>query len=262
MIPIRFSHLKAMAQSPQHFRHAQLNGKDPTMSMRIGTGAHAKIFEPHRVVVFPGRVRNGKVWDAFEAEHEGMVILNAKENATAQGIADALLGHPEARRLLLEGTTVEQQIGWESDGRQCLGTPDAYTQTHLVDLKTCRSADPGRFAWQARSMFYGAQLEWYRDGLFRAGMADIPRGSCYLIAVESAPPHPVCVFRATEGLHEMGERSIRLWWERLQQCELANEWPGYAQSTVDLDVMDDEQATELVFADEEPAGESIYDAGR
>jgi hypothetical protein len=51
--------------------------------------------------------------------------------------------------------------------------------------------------------------------------------------------------RLTARALEQGQRSYRLWFERLLTCEAADAWPAYCESVVDLDVPDEE--TDLVF---------------
>ena len=73
---------------------------------------------------------------------------------------------------------------------------------------------------------------------------------CSLLAVESTAPYVVTVFRVTERALEQGRRTYRLWFERLMACEEADEWPGYVQSVVPLDVPESDEVT---FGEEEAA---------
>jgi hypothetical protein len=248
-VPVRFSTLKLMSQSPAHYLHAvQCGGYEETLSMRIGSGAHAILFgQPYSI--WTGKTRNGKAWDAFEADHPGLV-LNAKEFATAQAMAEAIKAHPTASRLLFSGAKLEQRIDWTWQGRAFRSTPDAAGRTHLVDLKCLRSADPEKVAWQSRSMHYHAQAALYRRALNENGHRI---QDCYLVVVENKAPHPVTVLRFTETALEAGDRSTVLWFERLRACEDANEFPGYAQSIVDLSLP--ETDAELVFGDDNSDGE-------
>jgi hypothetical protein len=45
---------------------------------------------------------------------------------------------------------------------------------------------------------------------------------------------------------DIGERCVRLWFERLKECEAANVWPPYVQSIVDWNIDID---PELTFGD-------------
>jgi len=245
-VPLRFSTLKMFAQSPAHYLHAVRNGYDESLSMRIGSGAHAILFE-QPYTVWTGKVRNGKIWDAFETEHKGELILNARELGEAQAIAASIESHEIASRLLFTDTVVEKRIDWEWQGRAFRSTPDAAGRTHCVDLKCLRSSDPDRVQWQSRTMGYHAQAALYRRALNSIGH-NIKEN--YLVVVENKAPYPVTVLRFTETALETGDRMCALWMERLRNCEDNNCYPGYVQTIVELDLPGD-GLDGFVFEDDE-----------
>ncbi len=243
-VPRRFSTLKLMAKSPAHYLHAVQRGYDETLSMRIGSGAHAILFDqPYSVYL--GKTRAGKAWEEFEAAHPGL-ILNQKEHAESQAMVASIRAHETAMRLLFTGTVVEKRIDWEWQGRPFRSTPDAAGRTHCVDLKCLRSSDPERVRFQSRNMHYEAQAALYRRALNAAGHSI---HESYLVVVENKAPYPVTVFQFAPNALEHGDRSCAQWMERLIRCEASGRYPGYVDQIVDLDVpitMD-----EFVFEDEE-----------
>lgn len=231
-VPVRFSRLKRMSQSALHYHQACQFDDDDTLSRRIGRGTHALLFgQP--LTVWTKR-RQGKAWEAFEAEHDGEEILTEKEFAQSKATADAIRRDRIASALLFDGTQLEKRLTWKLDGRDCQGTPDAFAPKRVIDLKTARTTEPDRFVRAATWMSYHAQLAWYQDGIELAGL---PRPEeCYIVAVESTAPHAVTTLRVTERALDLGRRLNKLWWERLLVCEQSNQWPGYSQSIVDFDI--------------------------
>lgn len=248
-LPVRFSNLKRFAQSPLHYLDAVTRDTDETLSMRLGSGAHALILGKP-VVTFDG-VRNekSKAWQEFQAEHAGKVILNRRETDEASGIASAITGHRLAMRAI-EGCTLEQTLQWSVGGVDARGTPDAFNHALLVELKTTRSSDPRWFIRDAIRRHYHAQLAWYQDGIDRAGLPKPPE--LCIIAVESVRPHPVVVYRLSERAVEMGRRLCKLWLEQYLACAQSGSWPGYTESLLELDV-DDDTDLQLVVDGEEIA---------
>lgn len=243
--PLRFSTLKCMAQSPLHYQHARRSQYDETLSMRLGSGCHAILFD-QPYVVWEGKTRNSKAWDAFETEHQGALILSKPELSKANAMARAIRAHATANRLLFSGAKLEQRVDWEWQGRKFRSTPDAASSSFIVDLKCLRSADPDKVVWQSRDMFYNAQAALYRRALHSLDSKATPYTikDCYLCVVENKAPYPVTVLRFTESALEAGDRSCAEWMEKLRTCEERNSWPGYraAGDIVDLDVpstMDD-----------------------
>jgi hypothetical protein len=247
--PLRFSQLRRMAQSPAHY----LAAPEPSSSaIDIGNAADALILGSAEPVTFyPGSVRRGKEWESFAAAHAHSIILTKREHAIAEGMAEAVRRCPHATQVL-DGLIRETRY-WTVQGRSCRGTPDVHGVNFLTDLKTGETSDPRRFPWKVRQFAYHAQLAWYRAGVIACGLP-VPE-DCYIVAVEQTPPHVVTVFRLTPQTLDLGERLCRLWFEQLKVCEESGVYPGYSQSIVDLDLLDDETLIELAAAtDPSPAG--------
>jgi hypothetical protein len=241
--PLRFSRLKLMGKSAAHYQHGY---GEETGALRKGTALHSYLIgATDDVVLYPGKVRNGKVWDAFKAANDGKTMLIASEFDTVRRMRESLEAHPRAMELLTGGVQ-EERIDWTDSGRACRGTPDVM---HLradgtkvgVELKTTVTSHPERFAWQTRKFAYHAQCAWYKYGLERClNYAPGAVTDFYVVAVESTAPYPVTVFRFDEESLLMGHKQCRLWLEALLGCERAGHFPAYAESDVTLSVVDDD----------------------
>jgi exodeoxyribonuclease VIII len=244
--PVRFSNLKQISKSPAHYQ-AGLTASFDSASMRLGRIVDVAILGGPPLVVYEG-TRRGNVWNAFKASNAGAEIVTETEFESAQPIIKAVQGHEHAMFLLKSGTP-KKRIFWDWLGRPCSGEPDVAGK-YLVDLKTARCSEPGRFAKQAMWLSYHAQMAWYRNGMLLSGLE--PPSQLFIVAVETAPPFPVTVLQLTERAIEQGGRLCRLWMEQLLACEASGHWPGYVESVVDLDVPDDNDL-ELSFGSEDAA---------
>lgn len=241
--PLRYSVLKAMKSSPAHARALALrSGDGASLALRLGSAGHALTFGDKPVVVYSGKQRRGKEWDAFQAEHQGDIIVNAKEYAQAKGMADAIKANPIAARVLFQKDAImEQRIDWEWNGRKWRSTPDMRAFRTLAELKTTRCADPERFHWDALRMSYHVQLAVYKRAIFET--TGVKVRDVYLFAVESTPPYVVTPFKLSERSLEHGDRLAKEWHERFLQCEESGKWPGYTDGIAELDVFDPEDET-------------------
>lgn len=240
MDPVRFSRLRLMARSPAHYKA----GYQPsTEAMQIGTAAHERILMGTFGVTYDG-VRRGKEWEAFKADQPaGVMIFNAREAMQVASMATSVQANSDAMRVL-EGERETMRL-WTKDGRACQGTPDVVSDTFVTELKTGETSDPRKFHHKVRDYAYHAQLAWYDAAV---GV----RKEHYIVAVESKAPFVTTVFKLSFPTILAGQKLCRLWWERLLQCEASNEWPGYCQSVVDLDMGDeDEVVTDGECDDEE-----------
>lgn len=245
-VPLRFHNLRAMAQSGAHCYQSFQSGRLESLAMRLGSGTHAMLFgQPVVLWNQPAKKgkgkapRSGEAWAEFQAANSGAVILNRKEHDRARAIADALLDNTDASRLLFApGTLHESTIRWVQQGRERQSTPDCRGPSHLVELKTTRCAEPGRFQRDAMFRGYHAQLA-DQSAAIEASTGSKP-SEVYVVAVETVEPYVVQVLQLTPRALEQGERLCRVWFERYMACEAANQWPGYCASVTAFDVPDDE----------------------
>ncbi len=239
------SSLKDLARSPLHYRHAKDNPKPATAAMSLGTAAHCATLEPERFaesfVTWAGGIRRGKEWDAFKADAEDArrLVLTEDERDTAQAIAEAVRGTPEAMAYLHRGEA-EVSMAWHhDDGPQMLlkGRVDWLTVVKgcdvLVGLKTTRDLRPRKFAAQAADLCYHWQWAYYADGFERI-TGRLPL--VVEIVVESAAPHAVAVYRIPEHVLERGRQEYRDALEQLARCEASGVWPGPVVGEVEFDL--------------------------
>jgi hypothetical protein len=106
-LAVNYSTLKAMGRSPAHYRAALHRGHAESPAMRKGTAVHCAILEPYRFsveyVTYPGKVRRGREWEAFEASNSSKEILTHVELAEIQEIANAVRLHLVAAQYLESG---------------------------------------------------------------------------------------------------------------------------------------------------------------
>ncbi len=247
--PLRFSALKQMARSPSHCLHSLTHDWEPSLAMRIGSGVHSLLLGGAAVVKYTGKVRRGKDYDAWLAtQPTGAIVLLSKDYDRVHRVADSVRAHPAANRVLFQPDTVyETTILWEQNGRARRTTPDARTKTHLVELKSCRNAEPEKFRWDAIRMGYHAQLA--EQSLAMECENGYAPKDVYCVAVEQIAPHAVSVHRMTLGALDRGAKMARGWLEQFMECERTGVWPGYSDSVVDFDVPLEE--SDLVFADDD-----------
>jgi hypothetical protein len=246
MDPVRFSRLKLMAKSPQHYLSQTV---EETAAMERGTAVHTLLLGGPRLTFFPGPARRGKEWEAFEAANADAQILTRTDYDTANAMADSVRRNKLAMEVLAGRHEVE--LAWKFLGRDCGSKVDVIGGggRWVTELKTARDAEPTRFMWQAIRMNYHAQLAFYQDAVEASGQGD-PQDA-FVVAVESSAPYVVTTLRLTDRALEQGRRLFRLWFERVLACEEAKAWPGYCESIVDLDVPEDEP--ELTFGAEDAA---------
>lgn len=246
---LHLSELKAMDACPALYKYACEHARTMTRPMVVGAIADSIVFGNKGYAIYPGKVRNGREWDAFREANTGKTICLQSEYDDAAGAAQAVLADPVAAPLLA-GCEFQRVIQWESMGVPCAsgirgerGGIDAINLRTgaIYDLKITADVEPEALAKHAWRMWWHAQGAWLVDGWNSgAGWVEnakpfMPRSSAFsLICVRSSPPHLVTVLNVPPDILDEGRRSIRLWMERYVACEAVNEWPSYTQTPIDM----------------------------
>lgn len=264
--PARVHHLKAAGVSGAHCLHSFLEDDRDTLARRLGAGTHGMLLgKPVALWDQPSQAwikarekalaageesppatpapRSGDAWKKFQATNAGAVILTRKEWDKAERMAAAILADAKARYLLrAPGVVFEQTLLWSQLGRARRSTPDARCdgsadgRSFVLEIKTCRSAAPYLFGRDAKRFGYHAQLADQTEAI-RCHVGKAPR-EAYIVAVESAPPHVVQVYRVPPPLLEQGAQLCTAWLERLQMYEATGLWGGYSPRIEDLEFFD------------------------
>lgn len=184
-----------------------LLGKRPpssdTEALLFGRLVHTVILEPHKLDAYAvldptiiGVKADGsqadnptatKAWkDAvFKAKCDGLTIVAPRDLAKANAMAEAVRKHPEAGRLLAAAT--DHEVSAYADhptGAKVRARFDLIGPGFIVDVKTCRDADPETFGRTMHGFGYHISAANYLD-IARANGLDVDRFD--LICVEKEP---------------------------------------------------------------------------
>ncbi|HNY81179.1 MAG TPA: PD-(D/E)XK nuclease-like domain-containing protein [Candidatus Fermentibacter daniensis] len=232
---VHYSTLKYMMQSPLHYRYAETHPAAETPAMLLGRATHTAVFEPDRLpleyVVWPHR-RQGRDWDEFKAaaESAGKTVLNGDEYQTALDIRDSVRGQSVAAAMLHRGRP-EVMLAWQNQetGLDVKGRLDwiaslADGSGAIIDLKTTADISPRIFAAHAWRLGYYHQAAMYQEGYAAtSGGTVLP---CYIIAVESKPPHACTVYSLpAESVAAAWDQYVG-WLRAVLECRASGVWPG------------------------------------
>lgn len=233
--------IKALLQSPAHFKHAASQPYDPnaekTPAMRFGAIFHQAMLEG------PKFLKNYVVPPKFEGEGsrkakaswladlpQGAIVLKDQEELDQiTEMMNSILAHPIAARLLSGGQR-ELSGFFNHRGIRCKIRIDIFQPKYdmLVDLKTTADASQSAFWRSAWDSQYPIQAAWYLLGasiLMKRRM----RHFSYIV-VEKTPPYAVNVFGPDEAYIQAGETMIRWAMNLLLESIKTNRWPAYGEA--------------------------------
>ena len=166
-------------------------------------------------------------WDASHPPQPGEA-LPAQRWLDLQGMATSLARCPIIGPLLAQQGAAEEALFWHDPdlGIDCRCKPDWLTADGWVlDLKSCVSANPRRFRWQAWDLGYDIQAWFYLRGIQQA-RGITPRGFLFA-AVEKGRPYVSTPILASEALLERGRARAEAAVAQLLECRRTGVWPGY-----------------------------------
>lgn len=230
---VNWSRLKFMRDSPKAYRYACEVGYEDSDTLREGRLLHTLVLESSRFemdyAVWRGKKRDGKAWEAFEADNASRCIVTVAQLLQAEAMAAAVRASPEAMEYIgARGAEFEHSLQWvDTDtGLPCKARADIIVPGRriLADLKGAVSADARRFGNAAARYGYHCQCGHYGNGI-QATRGWFPQQT-KLIVVEKAPPHDVTVFDVGQEEIELGREEVSHLMRRVRECTDANRWPG------------------------------------
>lgn len=238
------THLKKIiSSSPLHFLYEINNPKEPTPAMILGQYLHAICLEPEKIndnfsvyEKIDRRTKEGKqAFAEFESKSIGKTIITDDQVNLALNMKASLDSHKIASNLLkIDGSIIEQMFFWtdEKTELKCRIKPDLINGSKLIDIKTTMCAAPFEFASQSARLNYHLQLAFYKDGFEKVTGQKIDE--CLIVAVETAPPHAVVVYKIDDESLEQGRRDYRKGLNILKDCYKKNNFYGYSDEILSL----------------------------
>jgi hypothetical protein len=168
------SALQLLKESPEAFRDRYLLGiKEPESdAFRIGSAVHCLVLEPScfadRYATSPKFDRRTKIgkeeFAKFQESAQGKIVLDSDEAAEVLQLAQAFNKHAGLVTLLASpGKVIEEPILFELFGEQFKTKPDCVIPSCkcIIDVKTCKNANPDRWKWSALDYGYHRQAAIY-----------------------------------------------------------------------------------------------------
>ena len=229
---ISASSAKDLLRSPAHFLAARENPKTSD-AMELGTVVHSMILgvgSPY-VAVEGNRNRNDVKAKIEAAEAEGKIVLKPEQLTHAERMADAVLTHELAGKLLSGGDPAESaevSMFWTDPTwdvtRRCRWDWINGERGIGVDLKTAVDANPDDMPKAIVKWGYDLSAAWYLA--VSAGCEVDLRAYC-LVFVEKAPPYAVVVAELDEEFMDRGRALAARALDTYRACLDSGQWPSY-----------------------------------
>lgn len=168
---------------------------------------------------------NAKVCQKWGADQGDKIPLKPAEVVACRSMAEAVrrsIGEPNGR--------IEASLFAEIKGRPFKCRVDYLPDDHnepIVDLKSCQSAEPGKFIRNALDLGYHLQAALTLDIVRACGL---PHSQFDLLAVESEAPHTTCRMEFADKdltVTRLGRIHYRAAFQRLLNAQESGHWFGY-----------------------------------
>ncbi|WP_396657164.1 PD-(D/E)XK nuclease-like domain-containing protein [Microbacterium oxydans] len=221
--------------SPAKYQH-KLGRRYDSPAFDLGKAVHARVLGVGaQAVAYPDDVlaSNGaastkaaKEW-AESIRVDGGVPMKADDLRPISRMAEAVLAHPAARRLLEAATAREVSVFADVDGVPTRCRFDALGGGYGIDLKTsARPVDADTFSREVFEYGYHFQQEFYRD-TYRASEDEFIAFA--FIAVEKTGPHLVAVHQLDFEYEQIGKRLAKDARRIYAECSESGMWPGHPE---------------------------------
>ena len=253
-------------RSPAHYlhwcQHPELDEEKTTFD--FGHGLHGLVLEPHLFDTLfcilpedaPSRPTSRQIkaakpapatiaqidwWAQWDAEHQGMTMLTAKQYDDARGMVASLRGHvlnlPDSSGKVVTIRTGElldlcqkevtlrwtdRRTGIKCKGRADLDCPDF---AFMGDVKSTENGSPDAFARSITTYRYHQQHVHYMDGAATIGEE---RKYLLFFAIEKKAPYVPGVYYVPAMAEERGQELRNRALDKLRRCLDTGTWPPYS----------------------------------
>ncbi|HLR97244.1 MAG TPA: PD-(D/E)XK nuclease-like domain-containing protein [Jiangellaceae bacterium] len=229
---------RRILDSPARYRH-ELEHREGRRAFDVGHVVHTKILGVGApIVTYPdehltpaGNPSTKAATKAWEDEQRaaGLAIISRADLALVDAMAEAVLAHDGARKLLeMPGHSEVSAFAPDPDtGIWCRARFDRLTDDGLaLDVKTTAgSASPSGFGRDAAKFGYPIQEAHYLDTYGWATGNDLP--PLQFVVVEKRAPHLVAVHHFDEPTRLAGSELAARARSTYAECRAADDWPAY-----------------------------------
>lgn len=206
-----------------------------TAAQSLGTLVHALVLTPDvplNIGVNPFSYnKERKEWTARKAEleAEGLTPIPGDVLGAAVTMRNAVMAHPEARRLLEAPGHSEVTVTGEHNGAPLKGRIDRLPNVGpVIDLKSGKDVSVRGMEYAASDYGYFTQLRHY------ARLAGREEVAPYIIAVRNQDRPAVRVYQIDAETWDLAGHAVTEAWNRYAECVTTGEWPDTAAEGIAL----------------------------
>lgn len=231
---------RRLLESPAKYRYSLDHPQEHKESFSLGTAVHTRILGTGATIVtYPpehltpsGAVstKQATITWAGEQRAAGNVVIAPSQARQVDGMAEAVLAHPDARKVLETIAGREVSVFADIDGVPVRARFDIYDGKDAADLKSSRDASPGGFNRSVANYGYAFQERWYREVDIAATGTELE--SFKFIVCENFAPYLVGVYDLDFMWDDIAEEKVKRARDLYRECTETGEWPGYPSVTL------------------------------
>lgn len=232
--------VRLLLDSPAKFKWAQSHPQPHKDSFDLGTAVHTKVLGTGaNVITYPDEhltpsgavsTKAATVAWAEEKRADGFVVIGSAQASQVDGMAEAVLAHPEARAVLETIAGREVSLFANVDGVPTRARFDLYDGMNAADLKSARDASPKGFNTSVGRYGYHIQEQWYREAHIAVTRTELD--TFKFVVVENTAPYLVGVYDLDFMWEDIAKERTKQARELYRRCMETNTWPGYQSATL------------------------------
>lgn len=231
---------RKLLESPAKYKYSLTHPQEHKDAFDLGTAVHTKILGTGaNIFTYPtehltpsGAVSTKQATIAWadEMRAAGHVVIAPSQARQVDGMAEAVLAHPDARAVLERIAGREVSVFADIDGVPVRARFDIYDRVNAADLKSARDASPGGFNRSVANYGYAFQERWYREVDTAANGTELE--SFKFLVVENYAPYLVGVYDLDFMWDDIAKDKVKRARDLYRTCTETGEWPGYPTVTL------------------------------